>query len=137
VARFLSDEWIDEMDRAAGSASGPRAPAGALVIQHVVTDLPLEVAEALAIGDHERAYHLVVTPTTAKVAPGRCAEATVTFTATYATAASIASGARSAQAAFMAGELRLGGAVDQLLVHHGPLGTTDDVFAQLRASTEY
>jgi hypothetical protein len=136
VARFLTDDWIAQMDHAAGAPGGPRVAAGELVVQHVVTDLPPALDEHLD-GEVERAYHVELTSTSGAVRTGRRLDATVTFTSTYSTAAAIASGATSAQAEFMAGRLRLGGAVDQLLAHHGALAATDDVFTSVRAETEY
>jgi hypothetical protein len=133
VPRFLSDEWIDAMDRAAAAHGGPRVDGGTMVIQHVVTGLP---------ADHpadtpERCYHLVLTPESARVAEGRAEDPTVTFTTSYRVASDVSSGTRSAQAAFMAGELRVGGSVDQLIATHGSLADADGPFAELRATTEY
>ncbi len=134
MVRFLSDEWIDAMDRAAAGPGGPRSAEGTVVVQHVVTDVP-------AGGDgrptEERSYHLVITPDSARVRPGRADEHTISFTGTYEVAAEVARGERSAQAAFMAGELRLGGSVDALLAQHAALGASPDPFADVRATTEY
>jgi hypothetical protein len=134
VVRFLSDEWVAAMDRAANAAEGPRSGGGTVVVQHVVTDVPDDLA---AGRDSERVYHLVLTPDSAAVRPGRADAPTVTFTATYTVAAAVARGERSAQAAFMAGELRLGGAVEALLGQHAALGEVADPFAAVRAETEF
>lgn len=127
------------MDRAVATPSGPRIDGGVLVIQHVVTGVPT------APGDDsdpdrdggEQVYHLVLSSTEAAVRTGRADRPTVTFTSSYPTASAIASGASNAQAEFMAGNLRIGGAVDQLLPHLGALAEADDVFAPVRATTEY
>jgi hypothetical protein len=132
VPRFLSDEWIAEMDAAASSAPSlvgvlpDDANITELVIEHVVDD----------DGD-ERAYHLVLGTGPARARQGHADTPTITFRQGRATAAAIASGASSAQAAFMAGDLRLGGRVDLLLTHHGALTELDDVFADVRARTEW
>jgi hypothetical protein len=132
VVEFLSDEWIAELDSAANAASGlagalpDDAEIAELVIEHVVDDDGVE-----------RAFHLVIGRDRARAVPGRADRPTITFAQDRATAAAIASGSSSAQAAFMAGELRLGGRVDLLLAHHGALAELDDVFADLRARTEW
>ncbi len=129
---FLSDEWIAALDAAASAAPGlvgvlpPDAEVSELVIQHVIDD-----------EGTERAFHVVLGPGPAHAHSGRADHPTITFSQDRATAAAIASGSASAQSAFMAGELRLGGRVDLLLAHHGALADLDDVFAEVRASTEW
>lgn len=132
VPRFLSPEWIDEMHRAASTSTALAAttPAdGPLVVQHVVTDAPGD--------EHGGAFHLVVSADGAAVVAGTTEHATVTFTQSYRTASAIAAGTLSAQAAFMAGDLRLGGRVDRLMADHSLLAGLDEVFATVRSSTEY
>jgi hypothetical protein len=130
VAKFLSDEWIAEFDRAAADATSLELADGAadLVVEHTVTDVPH--------GDTVR-YHLHLTTGPARVRPGPAAEPTVTFRQDYPTAAAVAAGDGSAQAAFMAGRLQVGGHIDQLIARHGELAAVDDVFSGLRASTEF
>ncbi|MGY6502825.1 MAG: SCP2 sterol-binding domain-containing protein [Acidimicrobiales bacterium] len=132
MPRFLSDEWIDQMHDAAvaSAALTAAAPSDApLVVQHVVS--------AGSDDDPSGAFHLVVASDGAAVVRGTSPDATVTFTQTYRTAADIAAGRRSAQAAFMAGELRIGGQVDRLMADHALLTGLDEVFAAVRARTEY
>lgn len=126
MARFLSAEWITALDQALAGGARPALPEP-LVIQHVVTDGP----------DGEVVYHLRLDAAGSGAVPGRADDPTVTFTQTYATAAAISSGTASAQAAFMAGDLRLGGRVDALLANHAAIAELDDVLAPLRASTEF
>jgi len=136
VARFLSGEWVAELDAAASASPGladlfvDADDIDRLVVEHVVTDGPE------GHGD-ERAFHLVLGPGPARARRGRAADPTVTFSQDRATATAIASGRASAQAAFMAGRLRVGGRVDLLLAHHGVLTDVDDVFADVRARTEW
>ena len=63
--------------------------------------------------------------------------ADVTLTMDYAIAAAIARGDRSAQDAFMAGELRLGGDAMALVRANEHLEAATDPFAALRAETTY
>lgn len=135
MPRFLSDEWIADLDAAAARSEAldgilADSVLEELVVEHVVTDLP-EARTA------EAAFHLVLGAGPARVRAGRAAAPTVSFTQTYATARNIASGAASAQAAFMSGALRLGGRVDLLLAHHTVLVGVDDVFADIRARTDW
>lgn len=127
MARFLSDEWVDALDRALAAADPPALDAP-LTIQHVVTDVP-ERGEVV--------YHLRLDAKRCRAGRGPADDVTVSFTQTYDTAAGIAAGTASAQAAFMAGELRLGGRVDQLMAHHTTIAELDDVLASVRADTEY
>lgn len=141
VARFLSDEWIAEMDSAARSSTEladlfDGTEIDRLVIEHVVTGAsPSDPGDETP--DVEAAFHLVLGPGPARAVAGRAADPTITFSQDHATAAAISSGRTSAQAAFMAGRLRIGGRVDLLLAHHGLLADVDDVFAEVRARTEW
>ena len=132
VLSFMSDEWVAALDIAASTAPGlvgvlpEDADVDELVIEHVIDD-----------AGTERAFHLVLGHGPARAHVGRANEPTITFSQDLATASAIASGDASAQSAFMSGKLRLGGRVDLLLEHHGALAELDDVFADVRAQTEW
>jgi hypothetical protein len=132
VPRFLSAEWIDAFDRAAQRASQLVLDddQSDLVIQHTVTSVP-------GADGPEVTFHLRLTAGPARVAAGPADDPTVTFSQDHATAIGVASGATSAQAAFMAGRLRVGGRIDELLSRQGPLAGIDDLFGDLRAATEF
>jgi hypothetical protein len=133
VARYLSDEWLAEVERAlrhAGGRDGDRRdedPGSELVVAHRVTGGP----------GGDRSYHVAVGRSGARVAPGAPDGRHVTFTQDYETAAAIARGTLSAQAAFMAGRLRVGGDLSVLVEHHRALADLDDVLAGVRATTTY
>ncbi len=122
--QFLSDEWIEAMD-AAGAPTGEAE--AAVVIEQTVKGGP----------EGPRTFHVSIGDGSVRFAAGPAAEATVTFTQDYDTAGTIARGERSAQAAFMSGDLKIGGAVRVLLDHQDLFENTDDVFADVRADTEY
>jgi len=125
---FLSDEWIDDMDRAARSSDALRracADVTVVIEQNITGD-----------GDREVAYHLLLDRGEVAVRPGRAEAATVRFSQDRPTAAAIASGRASAQQAFMAGRLRIGGDLKALLDHADLLSEVDDAFATVRAVTE-
>ncbi len=126
---FLSDEWVDALDRAvsADPELARRAKGTTLVIQYVVTD------------DDEapRTYHLEVRDGTVHARTGPASDPTVLFTQDRATASAVATGAERAQTAFMAGRLRLGGDVTALVAHRALLALLHDVTASVRADTEH
>ncbi|MFP5254779.1 MAG: SCP2 sterol-binding domain-containing protein [Acidimicrobiia bacterium] len=130
MADFLSDPWFDELAAAAAQA---RPPEGVrVVLQQVVSDdasagaRPLEVAYALRVGDGR-----------VEVVRGTVPDADVTFRLDRATAAAIARGELSAQAAFLAGRLRIGGDVHRFGGAAEALADLADVFGQVRASTRW
>lgn len=123
MPEFLSAAWMSELQDAARSATVPEDLY--LVVQQVVLDeRGQEVAYAIRVADGRVA-----------VEPGRVADAEVTFTQDRATAADIASGALSAQAAFIDGRLRVGGDLTSLLERARELVAIDDLFAPVRAAT--
>ena len=103
--RFLSPEWLAaQQARAATIEIGDAGPSEAIVVQHEVT-----------VADGEVTYHVVVDRAGVSVHDGRAVAATVTFSADEPTAQAICEGRLSAQAAYMAGRLRLRGDVRALL----------------------
>ena len=82
-----------------------------------------------------RCEHLAFRHGTAAVRPGPAGDPTVRLSQDYATAAAIATGEGSAQRAFMAGRLRVGGDLRVLLSHGDALTQVEDTFAAVRADT--
>jgi putative sterol carrier protein len=125
VAEFLSDAWVAELGAAAAEARLP--PDLHLVVQQVVLhDRGDETAFAIRIEDGA-----------ASVQPGRADDADLSFTQDRATAAAIAQGELSAQAAFMSGRLRVGGDLREVLERSRELVAIDDIFAAPRATTTW
>jgi putative sterol carrier protein len=128
VAEFLSDEWLDELDRAARAAVGVPEEVR-LVVQQVVVE------------DEERgevtAYAMRLADGTATVTRGHADAADITFTQDRATAAAIARGELSAQSAFLAGRLRVGGDLRAALEQARAVAAVEDVFSSVRASTTW
>jgi predicted lipid carrier protein YhbT len=117
VAEHLTPEWL-----AALAAAGARATVPdhvQLVVQQVVVD----------DDGTEVAYVVRVEGGRIAVEPGRSEDAQVTFTQDRATAAAIAAGSLSAQAAFLDGRLRVGGDLSLVLSGARDLAVLDDVFA--------
>lgn len=128
MVAFLSDEWIEALDRAAADDPGLRAHGAevSLVIEQEVTGGP----------QGSVTYHVVLDRGRASVHPGPADEPTVRFSQDYETAAAIALGTGSAQRAFMTGKLRVGGDLRVLLDHGDALAQLGDVFSSVRAVTE-
>jgi len=127
VVRYLSDEWFDEAARLLAPAPAGGEPG--FVLQQVVTDQTPGEAPT------ETSWYVVVCDGAAHLGRGRHPRADVTFSCDAATAWEIQQGGLSAQAAFMAGRLRLGGDASTLLANRAALEALDDQLAPLRAAT--
>jgi hypothetical protein len=127
VLRFLSDEWLAALERAAEAATDAVDPDLDMVIQQVVTD----------DDGTEIAYHLVLRGGRVRAHRGRASAPTVTFITDRDTAARINQGIQSAQAAFMTGGLRIGGDIRALASQQASLAGLQDLFGALRAETSY
>lgn len=129
MVEYLSDEW---MERAAQALAGSEALAEAtrgvdLVVQYEVSGAP----------GGRRDYALCLRDGSVTLEQGPHPDAHVTFALDHATAASIAQGERSPQAAFMRGDLKLAGDVMVLVHQQALLASIDDALAELRADTEF
>ncbi|HEU5082904.1 MAG TPA: SCP2 sterol-binding domain-containing protein [Acidimicrobiales bacterium] len=128
---FLSDDWLAAMDAAARRRPVPADDPWAdvsLVVEQVVTGGP---RWRLVIDRGQCS----VQPLTADADPGT--EPDVRLTSDRATAAAIASGQRPALEAFIAGDLVLGGDVRSLLEHRVAVEVLGDLFAEVKAGTEF
>ena len=128
MPEFLSETWLDELDRAVRTSESVSALAP-LVIEQVVVDVP-------SLG--EVRYRFRVDGDGARVTRGRDPEpADVRLTTDYLTAVAIARGKENAQIALARGRLRLGGDVDALVRRADALSALHDATAALRAATTY
>lgn len=124
MAQYLSQGWLDELNQAAGGQMG-EGPV--LTIQQVVSDSPAgEIRYTVRVGT--AGVHATL---------GDAPDADVTISQSYATAAALARGELSTHAAFLAGRVRLAGAVTALLEHAGDLAGLDAALAPVRARTTY
>ncbi len=124
MARFLSPEWLAEMEETATGSEALRQAAAAMdvTVRHVVRDGP----------DGDVAYTVRLGGGKVSVVPDG-GHADLEVTSDYPTAAAISQGRLSPAAAFASGRIKLGGPVGAITLLSG-LG---DVFAPLRAATEY
>jgi putative sterol carrier protein len=129
MPRYLSREWLDAAQRAIDASASLRdAASGAeFVVQHVVT--------GGSKGDV--LYHVRVGQDGVRVCNGEAPDPTVVFTEDYSTAAAIGRGEISAQAAFMAGRIRVRGDLPRLVEQSGAFSEIEDALAELRSETSY
>lgn len=129
MARYLSSEWFDEVNRAAADNDRIAVDTAGinLTIQQVVTDAP----------DGDVHYAVKVHDGAVTVLPGDDPEADVTITEDWDTAVSVANGSMPAAQAFMTGRIRVSGNVAVLLDAQGSLQGLDAVFADLRERTSF
>jgi putative sterol carrier protein len=129
VPSYLSDAWIAAMDAAVRDHAGLRRATG---------DIALAVQQTITRGS-ERSVSYVVSLRhgTNRVTSGPDPGADVTFTCDEATATAITRGLVSAQEAFLAGRLRIGGDTRALMRHQPVLADLDDVFVGVRADTDF
>lgn len=135
MVAFLSDGWIDEMDRAARSSAS---------LRRACAEVTMVVEQRIVGGDDDDGnddagvtYHLVFDRGQVAVRPGPAPAPTVRFCQDRRTAEAISSGAMAAQQAFMARRLRIDGDLRALLAHADLLAGLDDVFAPVRAATDH
>ena len=123
MPEYLSPAWFEAADRALRDDAGLAATSVGvrLVLQQTVEDPSPGIT-----------WHIRVADGTARLSVGPAEDATVTFRCDRSTAIDIHRGHISAQAAFMAGHLRVGGDVGSLLAHQDLLTGLTDVLAPLR-----
>jgi hypothetical protein len=131
MPRFLTPEWLAELDGAARARTGVPDEVR-LVFQQVVTGCP-------GAGDDgaDVRYHLRFGDGRVSVHPGQAPAPDLTVTADYLVAAALARGEVNAQQALAAGHLKLSGNVDLLFYQSRALARLGDVFAAVREKTTY
>lgn len=123
--KFLTDAWVSALDRSAATQISPID--GTFVIEYRVDG---ESGDAFV-------YQIRFDVDAVTVTKGANTPPTVVLSTDRATAERIATNELSAQAAFMAGQLRLDGDTMALVRHHDALASLDEIFADVRARTEY
>ena len=120
---YLSDEWFDSAGAAIAASVELRAASEGvrLTLQQTVIDGDGAIIWHIHFDDGEVGLHRGTTPSPS-----------VTFSCGRATAEAIQNGGQSAQSAFMAGNLQLGGDVRLLLDNSELLSSLHDALAPLR-----
>lgn len=127
MVKFLTSEWVEAVDEAvrARRSASASLPDVSFAVEQQVTDP----------GGRDFTYHVIFDRGQMAVREGPAPEATIRFQQDLSTAVGIASGTQSAQAAFMAGRLRVGGDLSLLTANGSAFAELADVFAELRART--
>ena len=129
MAKYLSPEWIDDLDRAAQATDLVRtaAPDLVFVVEHEVTDTPEGTVR----------YHIAFDRGAARLRPGSAGHADACFTEDHATAVAVSSGAINAQSAVMTGRLRVRGDMEKLIAAQPALTALDATLEGARGRTTY
>lgn len=120
--QYLSDEWLAAADAAVQDLEPAPAP---FAVSYVVTDGP----------DGQRAYTVDLGSKRVQVVIGVSAD--VTLRLSWETAVAIARSERSAQRAFLDGDIRIEGDAQALLGHRDELLAVEERLASLRAETTF
>lgn len=128
MARFLSPEWLAQVQDAANRSERLRRTAAGvdLTVRQVVRGGP----------DGDVAYTVRLSGGSVTLEPGD-ETGDLDVTQDYDTAVAISRGALSPAAAFADGRLKLGGRVGLLVRHGDAFAGLDDAFAAVRESTVY
>lgn len=125
MADYLSPAWFEAADSALSTdARLAEATRGVHLVLQQEVDRP---APAIT-------WHIRIDDGSVRLVAAPADDATVTFRCDRPTAEAVHEGRTSAQAAFMAGQLRVGGDVGALLAHQELLAGLNDVLAHLRAA---
>jgi putative sterol carrier protein len=113
MAKFLSNEWAQEVDKTLNSHAGFKSAIG---------NAELGIAFNVAGGpDGDVAYYLKTASGDIDLALGNLEGADVTINTTYDTASSISKGDLNVQTAFMTGKLKVAGNLAKLMMHQAAI----------------
>ena len=120
---YLSDEWF---------AAAADAIAASTELRAASIGVHLTLQQSVIDGDETLIWHVHFADGEVGLHRGATPSPSVTFRCDRATAEDIRNGEHSAQSAFMAGRLQLGGDVRMLLDNSALLTTLNDALAPLR-----
>jgi len=125
MAKFLSQEWADEVRTALNNSDDVRSAIKGvqLCIQQVVTGAP----------DGEVKYWTKFDDGNVEGAIGEASDADVTIAQDYDTAVAMNKGELNAQAAFMQGKLKVTGNMGKLLQNQGAMQSLGPVLSSVQA----
>lgn len=120
---YLSEEWFE----AAGAAI-----ASSIELRAASAGVQLTLQQSVIDGEETLVWHVHFADGVVGLHRGATPSPTVTFSCDRATAEAVRNGEHSAQSAFMAGNLRIGGDVRLLLDNSELLSSLHDALAPLR-----
>jgi hypothetical protein len=131
VVKFLTDEWVAALDQSAAAHTAAE-PHAATVAEPFVVEYRVD-------GDAREQFVYQIRFSDGEIRATRDTDAApaVVLSTDRATARRIATNELSAQAAFMAGQVRLDGDTMALVRNHDALARLDQIFLAVRAHTEY
>ena len=127
VARYLSQEWFDQMRAAAAAYSPADAPARSVSLRESISGTPF--------GD--LSFVMTIDSGTITIDTDSDTVADVTFTQDYTTAVALHKGEVTTQEVFFEGKVRVAGHLNALLDNADLLQGIAPVFAEVRANTTY
>ncbi|MDP8991865.1 MAG: SCP2 sterol-binding domain-containing protein [Actinomycetota bacterium] len=129
MARYLSQEWFEEVNAAARREHerAPRPAGGELTLQQIVSGGP----------DGDVRYWVRVGHGALQAGLGEAADADATVSQSWETAVAVVKGDLDAQAALMAGRIRLSGNAASLVEHQEALRGLHAAFADVHRRTSY
>jgi hypothetical protein len=141
MARFLTQEWFNELPAAGTAVDEVGQPGSVVEVPDPIVEVPDLVIEMAVSGDPggDVRYQVVVCGERATVVSEEAAfrPAQVKMKADYATMAGIACGKLSALDVLSAGQARVSGDLGALSAHQSSLSDLDLVPAATRATTTY
>lgn len=123
MPEYLSPAWFTEADSLLRSSEA---------LSKLSQDVHLALEQRVGEGNTATVWHVRFADGTVSMTQGPADEPDVVFVCDVATAEGIRSGALSAQAAFIAGDLRIEGSIHSLLAHAELFAVLDDVLGPLR-----
>jgi len=145
---YLSTEWVEAADALLSAVTiEPPIEGPPFSIETIVTGPSVGARTAAGAGtaagtgaqpEPEQRYVVEFSGSSMSARRPRAGEvATVRFTQTYAVAVAVARGIASAQAAFLAADIQVGGDISTLINHAGLVAQLGDVLAPLRIDTVF
>jgi putative sterol carrier protein len=129
VARFLSPEWLDDVNAVVKRAPEVQTATAAieLTIQQIVRGAP----------GGDVAYRMRIDRGSVELISGQAPDADVVFTEDWDTAVAVARGQLSPQAAFLEGRIRVSGDMASVMETQDALVGIDTALADIRSATSY
>lgn len=133
MARFLSPEWLDDLEMMLSDSSATRSAGNTMVARE-----PLAIRQVITGGPGgDTSFVVRVEHGRATLDRDSTAAADIEVRQDLQTATDIATGMLTPSAAFASGRMKLTGRVGLLAEHQASLAALGDPFLSLRATTSY
>jgi hypothetical protein len=132
VVKFLTDEWVSALDQSASAHATDEASPAPVVAEPFVVEYRVDTDDRDPF-----VYQIRFADGSIRATRDTAVSPSVVLSTDRVTACRIATNEVSAQAAFMAGQVRLDGDTMALVRNHDALAQLDRIFTDVRAHTEY